>query len=138
MGLIKEFKEFAMRGNVIDMAVGIVIGVAFGKIVSAIVEKVFMPIVGAVTTGVDFSKMGVEIKSAIINPDGTIAKPAVILGYGAVLQSLLDFVIVAFCLFLVVKAMNRLMPKPPPPPPPGPKPEEKLLTEIRDILARKV
>lgn len=137
MGLIKEFKEFAMRGNVIDMAVGIVIGVAFGKIVSSIVEKIFMPIVGAVTTGVDFSKMGVEIKSAVVAADGTIARPAVILGYGSVIQALIDFIIVAFCLFLVIKAMNRLMPKPPPPPPPGPTPDQKLLAEIRDLLARK-
>ncbi|MCC6678713.1 MAG: large-conductance mechanosensitive channel protein MscL [Phycisphaerales bacterium] len=138
MGMIKEFKEFAMRGNVIDMAVGIVIGVAFGKIVSALVEKIFMPIVGALTTGVDFSKMGVEIRPGVAATDAVPARAPVILGYGAVIQSLIDFVIVAFCLFLVIKAMNRLMPKPPPPPPPGPTTDQKLLMEIRDLLARKV
>ena len=98
MGMIKEFKEFAMRGNVIDMAVGIVIGGAFGKIVSSLVGKVIMPAVGLITGGVDFSK-----KAYTVAVEG---KDDVVIGYGEFLQSMLDFLIVAFAIFMVIKAMN--------------------------------
>jgi len=131
MGFISEFKAFAMRGNVVDMAIGVVIGGAFGKIVGALVEKVFMPVIGVVTGGIDFSKAGAVLKAA----EGT--KPAVELGYGAVIQAIIDFIIIAFVLFLVIKAMNKAMPKPPAPPPPGPTADQKLLPEIRDLLAKR-
>lgn len=131
MGFISEFKAFAMRGNVVDMAIGVVIGGAFGKIVGALVEKVFMPVVGVITGGVDFSKASTVLKAA------DAGKPAVELGYGAVVQAIIDFIIIAFVLFLVIKAMNKAMPKPPAPPPPGPTADQKLLTEIRDLLAKR-
>ncbi len=133
MGFISEFKAFAMKGNVVDMAVGVVIGAAFGKIVSALVEKIFMPIVGVATSGVDFSKAGVQLKSA----DAAAGKAAVSLGYGAVIQALIDFIIVAFCLFLVIKAMNAAKKKEPAAPPPPPPPSEQYLKEIRDLLAKR-
>lgn len=134
MGMIKEFKEFAMRGNVMDLAIGVVIGAAFGKIVTALVEKLIMPIVGYLTSGQNFANLAVNLGEKA-NADGTVG-PAVVLGYGAFLQSILDFVIVAFVIFLVIKLMNRLKraEAAAPAAPPAPSNEEKLLTEIRDLL----
>jgi len=137
MGFISEFKAFAMRGNVVDMAIGVVIGGAFGKIVGALVEKAFMPVIGVVTGGVDFSKASAVMKAGVLGADGKVLTPAVELGYGAVIQAVFDFVIIAFVLFLVIKAMNKAMPKPPAPPPPGSCVDQKLLTEIRDLLAKR-
>ncbi len=131
MGFIGEFKAFAMRGNVIDMAVGIVIGGAFGKIVSELVGKVFMPIVGMLTSGVDFTK------AAFVLQKGTEGKPDVSIGYGAVIQAIIDFIIVAFCLFLVIKAMNAAKKKEAAAPPPAPPASETYLKEIRDLLAKR-
>ncbi|HAC14373.1 MAG TPA: large conductance mechanosensitive channel protein MscL [Bacteroidetes bacterium] len=131
MSMMKEFKEFAMRGNVVDMAVGIVIGAAFGKIVSSFVSDVIMPPIGLLIGGVDFSDLSFVIKEA----QGDIAEVAI--RYGTFIQSLLDFVIVAFAIFMVIKAMNRFKKKEeaaPPPPPPAPTKEEVLLSEIRDLL----
>jgi len=102
MGMLKEFKKFAMRGNVIDMAVGIVIGGAFGKIVSSLVEKVIMPVTGYLTGGVDFSKAQYTIGAIVEGQD------PVTIGYGAFVQAIIDFIIVAFCIFMVIKQMNRL------------------------------
>jgi len=130
MSMLTEFKQFAMRGNVVDMAVGIVMGGAFGKIVSSFVADVLMPPIGLVLGGVDFSDLAVTLKAAA---EGA---PAVMLKYGAFIQTVVDFLIIAFAIFLVVKAMNTVMKKEEaaPPPPPKPSKEEELLTEIRDAL----
>lgn len=129
MGFISEFKTFAMRGNVVDLAVGVVIGGAFGAIVTAVVDKVLMPIVGALT-GSNFAAKTVTL---IQNADPA---KAVVLGYGAVIQAAINFVAVAFFVFLVVKALNRMNRKAEaaPAPPAEPSNEEKLLSEIRDLL----
>lgn len=130
---VEEFKTFAMRGNVVDLAVAVVIGGAFGKIVSSLVDNIIMPIVGVLTGGVDFSNLGVTLKEGVGNT------PPVVLGYGAFLNSILTFVIVAFAIFSVVKLMNTLKRKEEGAPalPPKPSKEEKLLEEIRDALVRK-
>jgi len=133
MGLLKEFKEFAMRGNVVDMAVGIVIGAAFGKIVSSFVADVLMPPIGMLLGGVDFTGLSITLKEAVGKA------PAVTLNYGKFIQSVVDFTIIAFAIFMVVKAMNAIQKKKEEEPaePPKPSNEELLLTEIRDILKQK-
>lgn len=130
MGMINEFKTFAVRGNVIDMAVGIIIGAAFGKIVSSFVGDVVMPPLGILIGGVDFSDLAVVLKPAV----GEI--PAVTLSYGRFIQTVIDFVIVAFAIFIGIKAINTLKRKEAEAPstPPAPSKEELLLTEIRDLL----
>jgi large conductance mechanosensitive channel len=132
MSMIKEFKEFAMRGNVIDMAVGIVIGAAFGGIVSSFVNDVLTPPLGLLMGGVDFSALGFMLKAA----EGET--PAVMLNWGLFIQKVIDFVIVAFAIFLVVKGMNSMKKKEveAPAEPPAPPAEEVLLTEIRDLLKK--
>ena len=124
MSLAQEFRDFAMRGNVMDLAVGVIIGGAFGKIVSSLVENVLMPFIGLFMGGIDFSKLAVKIGSAELK-------------YGAFIQSVIDFVIIAFCIFLMIKALNSLK-KPAPaaaaPPPPA---SEIYLKEIRDALVKK-
>jgi len=130
MALLKEFKEFAMRGNVVDMAVGVVIGGAFGKIVTSFTNDVLMPPIGMLTGGMDFSSFALWLKQ----PVGEVAGVAI--NYGKFINAVIDFAIVAFAIFLLVKAVNRAMPKRPSPPPPGPSREEVLLTEIRDALRR--
>lgn len=130
MSMMQEFKEFAIKGNVIDMAVGIIIGVAFGKIVSSFVGDVVMPPIGALIGGVDFSSL------AFIIQEASGESPAVSIHYGKFIQTLIDFVIIAFVIFLAVKGINSLK-KPPaekPAEPPKPSNEEVLLTEIRDLL----
>jgi large conductance mechanosensitive channel len=132
MSLAKEFKEFAMRGNVIDLAVGVVIGGAFGKIVSALVDAIVMPILGVLTSGADFSTLAMQIGTS---PKGE----PVLLKYGAFVQSIIDFVIIAFVIFMAIRAINRLKkPEPvaaPAEPPPPPR-EQVLLEEIRDLLKK--
>ena len=130
MSMMSEFKDFAMRGNVIDMAVGIVIGGAFGKIVSSFVADVLMPPIGMMLGNVDFSDLAVTLQAA------TDEGAAVLLRYGVFLQTVIDFLIIAFAIFLVVKAMNTLKKKEEEAPaaPPAPSKEETLLTEIRDAL----
>jgi large conductance mechanosensitive channel len=128
MGFISEFKEFAMKGNVMDMAVGVIIGGAFGKIVSSLVDNVLMPLVGLVTGGVDFSTLAVTVGDAEVK-------------YGMFIQNVVDFLIVAFCIFLMLKGINKLNrkkeePAPAPEEPKGPTQEE-LLAEIRDLLEKK-
>lgn len=130
MSLLNEFKAFAVKGNVVDMAVGIIIGAAFGKIVSSFVGDVIMPPIGLLIGGVDFSDLAITLKAA----EGQT--PAVVLAYGKFIQTCLDFLIVAFAIFMGVKAINRLKREEAvaPSAPPTPTPEETLLTEIRDLL----
>lgn len=135
MGMVSEFKEFAMRGNVIDLAVGVVIGGAFGKIVSALVDKVIMPPLGLLIGGVDFSRWAIVLKAASMDAAGKEV-PAVTIGIGDFLNALVQFVIIAFAIFLMIKALNAAQRKQEaaPAPPPEPSEEVKLLTEIRDAL----
>ena len=139
--VIQEFKTFAMRGNVIDMAVGIIIGAAFGKIVSSVVGDIIMPVVGLFVGGVNFSDLKITLKHAVTNPAGDITSPAVTLNYGNFLQVTFDFIIIAFAVFLLVKFVNSLSQKkeePAAPAPPPPVPEDiRLLTQIRDLLEEK-
>jgi len=130
MGMMSEFKSFAMRGNVVDMAVGIVIGGAFGKIVSSFVSDVLMPPIGMLMGGVDFKELSVVLQAA------TEGVEAVTLNYGSFIQTVVDFVIIAFAIFMVVKAMNNMKKKEEEAPaaPPKPSAEVELLTEIRDSL----
>ncbi len=132
MKFLKEFKEFAMRGNVVDMAVGIIIGAAFGKIVTSLVNDVIMPPIGILVGGVDFKDLSFVIKEAIGDA------PAVTINYSNFIQVVFDFLIVAFAIFLMIKGLNALKRKqeeePAPAAPPKPSKEETLLTEIRDIL----
>jgi len=133
MSMMSEFKSFAMRGNVVDMAVGIVIGGAFGKIVSSFVADVLMPPIGLLLGNVDFSDLAVTLRDAGEGAD------AVLLRYGVFIQTVIDFLIIAFAIFMVVKAMNSVMKKEEDKPaaPPEPSKEEVLLTEIRDALRAK-
>ena len=130
MGMVSEFKAFAMRGNVVDMAVGIVIGGAFGKIVSSFVDGVLMPPIGLMLGGVDFSQLQIALQEA------TDEAAAVTLNWGAFTQTVIDFLIIAFAIFLVVRAMNSLQQEEEEAPPPEPSAEVQLLTEIRDSLRR--
>ena len=129
--MLKEFKEFAVKGNVMDMAVGIVIGVAFGKIVTSLVNDVIMPPIGLLMGGVDFSHLAVTLKAAV----GT--EPAVALKYGLLINTIIDFLIVVFAIFLVVKGMNALKRKKEEAPAAPPPVQEMLLRDIRDILRSK-
>ena len=139
MGFLKEFKEFAVKGNVMDMAVGVIIGGAFGKIVTSVVNDIIMPPVGLLIGGVDFTDMKLTLKQQVVDAAGAVVTPAVTWNYGAFVQQVVDFTILAFCVFLMVKLMNKLTKKPAPAPAPEPKPtkEELLLTEIRDLLKEK-
>ena len=131
MSVVGEFREFAMRGSVVDLAVGVVIGAAFGKIVSVLVDKVIMPPIGLLIGGIDFSDLAIILREAVGDT------PAVVIGIGEFINVLIQFLIVAFAIFLVVKAINttrRREPTTPPPAPPEPSEEVKLLTEIRDAL----
>jgi large conductance mechanosensitive channel len=132
MGMIREFKEFAMRGNVLDLAVGVVLGAAFGKIVTALVEKIIMPPIGMLAGGVDFSRWAWTLKAATVDAAGKDVPPVVI-GVGDFLNTILQFVIVAFAIFMLVKAINRIARKAPPAPK-APSEEVLLLREIRDAL----
>ena len=137
MGFFKEFKEFAMKGNVMDMAVGVIVGGAFGKIVTSLVDDVLMPIIGMLTGGIDLS--GLEYKMMLPAVDGGEPIAGATLKYGAFIQNIIDFLIIAFCIFLMIKAMNKLTAKKEEEPAPAPEPsaEEKLLGEIRDSLKKK-
>ena len=134
MAFVKEFKEFAMRGNVVDLAVGVIIGAAFGKIVSSLVADVIMPPIGYITGGVDFSDKKIVLKEA--DPAHKVLETAI--HYGNFINAIIQFLIVAFCIFVVVKAINSLKKEEAaaPAPDPAPTKEEILLTEIRDLLAK--
>ncbi|HVY90201.1 MAG TPA: large-conductance mechanosensitive channel protein MscL [Hyphomonadaceae bacterium] len=135
--MFKEFREFAMRGNVVDLAVGIIIGGAFGAIVTSLVNDIIMPVIGLVTGGMDFSKMAYELKPATMVDGKEVA--AVAINYGKFINFIITFIIVAFSMFILVKGMNSLKRKEEAAPaaPPEPTPQEKLLTEIRDLLAKR-
>ncbi len=133
-GMWQEFKEFAFKGNMVDMAVGIIIGAAFGKVVSSLVQDIIMPPIGLLIGGVNFADLAITLKEASGDT------PAVLLRYGAFIQTLVDFLIVALAIFLVVKAINamrREQEKAEAAAPPAPSKEEQLLTEIRDLLKQK-
>ena len=140
MGFVKEFKEFAMKGNVMDMAVGVIIGGAFGKIVSSLVDDIIMPLVGKALGNADFTNLYIALSDGI--PAGTPLAEAKGMGsvfaYGSFLQTVVDFLILAFCIFMMVKGINKLKKKEEPAPaaPAGPTQEE-LLAEIRDLLKKK-
>ncbi|MSN26526.1 MAG: large-conductance mechanosensitive channel protein MscL [Geobacter sp.] len=133
MSMLKEFKEFAVKGNVVDMAVGIIIGAAFGKIISSLVGDVIMPPIGVLLGGVDFSNLSIMVQEAVDK------KPAVVISYGKFLQTIIDFTIIAFAIFMAVKAMNTLKKKEAEAPaaPAAPPNQEVLLAEIRDLLKEK-
>jgi large conductance mechanosensitive channel len=132
MSMMTEFKEFAIKGNAVDMAVGIIVGAAFGKIVSSFVNDVIMPPIGLLIGGVDFNKLTFTLKEA----SGDVA--AVMISYGKFIQTVIDFTIIAFVIFIVIKAINSQKRKEEEPvPPPGPSKEELLLSDIRDILKEK-
>jgi len=138
MKIVQEFKEFAVKGNMVDMAVGIIIGAAFGKIVGSLVNDVLMPPIGLLIGGVDFTDLKVTLKDAAIDQAGN-AIAAVTLNYGMFIQILIDFLIIAFVIFMMIKAMNNMRKKEaaaPAPAPPAPTKEETLLTEIRDLLKK--
>ena len=145
MGFFKEFKEFAMKGNVMDMAIGVIIGGAFGKIVTSLVNDVLMPLVGALIGNVDFTTLSATLRPAVMNGE-EVVKEAVTLNYGNFIQTTVDFLIVAFCIFLMIKLINKatnMVKKPAEeevpaaPAEPEPTKEEILLTEIRDLLKQK-
>ncbi len=142
MGFVKEFKEFAMRGNLVDVAVAFVMGAAFGKIISSFVDGIIMPMVGMLTGGIDFSDQKFVLKQAIPeikNADGTIipAIAEVSLKYGMFITTIIDFIFVALAVFMVIKAINTMKKAEPAPPPAEPTYQEQLLKEIRDLLKSK-
>jgi large conductance mechanosensitive channel len=137
MGVVQEFKEFAMRGNVMDMAIGIILGGAFGKIVSSLVSDVIMPPIGLLLSGVDFSNLKLTLKAAVPASGGAGAVEAVTLNYGVFADTIIHFLIIAVAVFMMVKAMNTAMRKKEkevPAQPPAPPRNEQLLEEIRDLL----
>ena len=139
---LSEFKTFAMRGNVIDLAVGVVIGGAFGKITTSIVNDIIMPVIGVLTGGLNFSDWKIVLKQAVLDAEGVVTNPEVAITFGNTISVVLDFIIIAFAVFCMVKALNKLHRKKEeapaaPPAPPEPSAEEKLLTEIRDLLKNK-
>ena len=133
MGVLQEFREFAVKGNAVDLAVGVVIGAAFGKIVTSLVTDVIMPPIGVLVGGVDFSSLAIRLR------DKTETHPEVVLKYGVFINTIIDFVIVAAVIFAMIKLMNTLRRKEPEAPaaPPEPTREVVLLTEIRDALVRR-
>ncbi|MBO4839823.1 MAG: large-conductance mechanosensitive channel protein MscL [Bacteroidaceae bacterium] len=141
MSFIQDFKAFALKGNVVDMAVGVIIGGAFGKIVTSIVNNIIMPPIGVLTGGVDFTDLKVTLKDAVVEGENVVSE-AVTLNYGQFIQDVVDFLIIAFCIFLMIKGIAKLSRKKEeapaePAPEPEPSAEEKLLTEIRDLLKNK-
>ena len=148
MGLVKEFREFALKGNVLDLAVAVIIGGAFGGIVNSVINDIIMPVVGKAIGNADFSNLYFPLSDKITQaPDGTwpalaeARKAGAVLAYGNFITVVINFLILALCIFVVVKAFNtakkRFEAQAPPAAPAGPTPEQKLLTEIRDLLARR-
>jgi large conductance mechanosensitive channel len=136
MGFISEFKEFALKGNMVDLAVGVVIGAAFGSVVKSLVDDVMMPPLGVITGGVDFSDMKVHLKDAVLDPAGKVIHPAADLAYGRFINNIISFLIVAIAIFIVVKMINAAKRKPQPAPvQPAPlTKDQELLMQIRDAL----
>jgi large conductance mechanosensitive channel len=135
MGILKEFKEFAIKGNVLDLAVAVIIGGAFGKIVASFVNDIVMPPLGLFLGGVDFKDLAIPLKEAYVAADG-VEMPAVLLSYGSFIQNVVDFTIIAFVIFMVIKAINSTKKKPVEAPPAPPTKSEILLEEIRDLLKK--
>lgn len=141
MGLVQEYKAFISRGNVVDLAVAVVIGGAFGKIISSFVADVVMPPLGILIGGVDFKDLKYVLQKAVLDAEGAVSTEAVSINYGMFVQNIVEFLIIAFAVFLVVKGINSMKKKEaaaptPPPAPPVPSAEENLLTEIRDLLKK--
>jgi len=138
MGIMQEFKEFTMKGNVVDMAVGVIIGAAFGKIVTSLVSDVIMPPIGVLLGGVDFTDLAVTIQAASKAADGSVI-PAVVISYGKFIQTVIDFLIIAAAIFGMIKILSSFKKKAEPAPevPPAPSNQELLLAEIRDLLKNK-
>lgn len=140
MSMMKEFRDFAMRGNVVDLAVGVIIGGAFGKIVTSLVTDIIMPPIGIAIGGVDFKDLKLVLQDAVVDGAGKETAAAVSLNYGNFVQVTFDFLIVAFCIFLIVKGMNQLKKKEEAPAapaaPPAPTRDQELLSEIRDLLKK--
>ncbi|MBZ0243523.1 MAG: large-conductance mechanosensitive channel protein MscL [Bacteroidales bacterium] len=141
MDIIKEFKSFAMRGNVVDMAIGIIIGGAFGKIVTSLVNDVIMPPIGLLVDGKDFTKFKITISQAVVGEKGEIIKEAVSINHGVFINTAVNFLIIAITVFMFIKLINKLKRKEEATPvapasPPPPSNEEKLLSEIRDLLKK--
>ena len=134
--MLKEFRDFAMRGNVVDLAVGVIIGAAFGTIVSSLVDDIVMPPIGMLLAGIDFAKLSYVLQPADIGVDGKEIHPAVVIAYGKFLNALIKFVIVAWVLFLIIKGMNTTKKKEEAAPPAAPAEDIVLLREIRDALKR--
>lgn len=133
--MLQEFKAFALRGNVMDLAVGVIIGAAFGKIVASMTNDVIMPVIGLMLGKVDFSQLFINLSGAdYATLQEAVDAGAPVLKYGVFINSVLDFLILAFIIFMMVRAMNKLKKAEPPPPPAGPTPDQVLLTEIRDAL----
>lgn len=131
MGLVKEFKEFTIKGNFIDLAVGVILGAASGKVVSTLVDRVIMPPIGLALGKVSFADLKIVLQQGQVGPDGKDLVKEVAIGYGAAIQAVIDFLLIGFIVFLLVRAYNRFRAKAPPAETP---PQEKLLTEIRDLL----
>lgn len=139
MGMLKEFKDFAVKGNVVDLAVGVVIGGAFGKIVGSLVSDIIMPPIGLLIGDVKFSELKLVLSEAVLNDAGEVSKAAVSINYGNFIEITIQFIIIAFAIFMVVKGFNKMKKKEeaaPPPPPPGPTKDQELLMEIRDLLKK--
>ncbi len=136
--MAKEFKEFLMRGNVLDMAVGVIIATAFGAITTALINNIIMPLIGAIFGNVDLAKWNITLREAVMDGE-TVVKEAVVLGIGTFISAIINFILIALIVFLIVKTFNKLNRKKEAEPEPDPEPsaEEKLLTEIRDLLAKK-
>lgn len=137
MGFLTDFKAFALRGNVVDMAVGVIIGGAFGKIVSSLVADVIMPPIGVLLGGVDFTDLSIKLKDAVLDAEGQVVEPEVVLNYGNFIQNVVDFLIIALVILLMIRAMNNLFKKKEehaPATPPAPTKDQELLSEIRDLL----
>lgn len=139
MKIIQEFKEFAVKGNAFDLAVGVVIGAAFGKIVSSIVSDIMLPSIGIIIGGINFTGLKIVLKEVVVDTAGKISNEAVVLTYGNFIQTCFDFLIIAFSIFLVIKAINSFKRREEHKPViiPEPTPEERLLAEIRDLLKSK-
>ncbi|HUX84661.1 MAG TPA: large-conductance mechanosensitive channel protein MscL [Chitinophagaceae bacterium] len=136
MSFFKDFKAFAMKGNVIDLAVAVVIGAAFGAIINSLVKDIIMPVIGVLTGGISFTDKKVVLTAAVTDAAGKIIKPENALTYGNFIQASIDFLLIALAIFVMIRLIARLTPKPAPPAPAGPTTTEQLLMEIRDLLKK--
>lgn len=136
--MLNEFKEFAMKGNLVDMAVGFVMGGAFATVVTAFIQGVFLPILAPIMGGIDFSNWTITVQEALLGPEGEVIREAAVVDLGAFIAAVISFIIVAFVMFLIIKGMNNMMKKAEEAPaePPAPPKEQLLLEEIRDLLAK--